>query len=193
MKKKLGLFGLIAVLALTSVGFVSGAWTQGFNTVGAISTGSYDVVFSSFTAPSPAYASSFSVYQVDSHTCAISLNDLYPGETSTFNFTLKATGTIPAILNDVKINGSSIVSGNSLITDYEYLYVDGSQDSQPDVTVNLDWVGTGDALPDIAANGGTLSGTLTIHTNGVSTADGNNAAANASGSFTFEIDTAQLP
>jgi hypothetical protein len=167
------------------VGLGYGAFSQNFNSSGPVSTGSFDVVFSSFTAPAPTLGATFSVYQVDSHTCDITLNDLYPTFNPTFNFTLQDTGTIPAKITDVKINGTSIVSGGSLTSTNEDLDHDG----KTDITISVAGI---PANSTIGANSGTLSGSLTINTWSLAS-NGNDATANAGGNFTFEIDTAQNP
>lgn len=181
----------LIIVALASVGFGYGVWTQNFNSSGPVSTGSYDVVFDSFTVtpPSPNYGAGFSVYQVDSHTCDISLNDLYPTCNPTFNFTLQDTGTIPAKITDIKINGISIVSGGSLTPTNIAL----GSDSNNDITVTVSGINVSGPNSLIPANNGTLSGSLTVRTWAKISSDANDATANASGSFTFEIDTAQNP
>jgi hypothetical protein len=176
--------GLI-IAAIACLGFGFGLWSQNFSTAGPVSTGSFNVVFSSFTAPSPTLGATFSVYQQDSHTCDISLNDLYPTCNPTFNFTLQDTGTIPAKITDVKINGTSIVSGGSLNT----TNIDLDGDGKTDITISVTGIA---ANSQIGANNGTLPGTLTVNTWSVAS-NGNDATANAGGSFTFEIDTAQNP
>ena len=175
---------IIAAVACLGLGF--GLWSQNFNSAGPVSTGAYDVVFSSFTAPASINGAGFSVYQVDSHTCDISLNNLYPTCNPTFNFILKDTGTIPAKITDIKIDGTSIVS-SGLTRDKD---LDG--DGKTDITITVAGISTSGANSLITANNGTLSGTLTVNT-WSKTPNGNDATANAGGSFTFEIDTAQNP
>src|SRR5271157_4222050 len=157
--KRLWVICLI-IVALSSVGFGYGVWSQNFNSLGPVSTGAYDVIFSSFTAPSPTLGATFSVYQVDSHTCDISLNDLYPTCNPTFNFTLQDTGTIPAKITDVKINGISIVSGGSLTA----TNVDLDGDGKTDITITVSGISASGASSLIPANNGTLNGSLTIRT-----------------------------
>jgi hypothetical protein len=176
----------LIIAAIACVGLGYGAFSQNFNAAGPVSTGSYDVVFSNFTAPSSTLGATFSVYQVDSHTCDISLNDLYPTCNPTFNFVLKDTGTVPAKIGDVKINGSSIVSGGSLTT----TSIDLDHDGKTDITITVAGI---PANSTISANNGTLSGSITVRTWAKISSDANDATANAGGSFTFEIDTAQNP
>ncbi len=181
--KRLGVICLI-IAAVACLGLGYGAFSQNFSSSGPVSTGSFDVVFSSFTAPSSTLGATFSVYQVDSHTCDISLNNLYPTCNPTFNFILKDTGTIPAKITDIKIDGTSIVS-NGLTRDKD---LDG--DGKTDITISVAGIAANSL---ISANNGTLSGTLSVRTWAKLSSDTNDAAANASGSFTFEIDTAQNP
>jgi hypothetical protein len=183
--KRLWVICLI-IAALASVGFGYGVWSQNFNSLGPVSTGAYDVVFDSFTAPSPNLGATFSVYQVDSHTCDISLNNLYPTYTPTFNFVLKDTGSVPVKITDVKINGTSIVSGGSLNT----TNIDLDGDGKTDITITVAGIV---ANSMIGANNGTLPGSLTVRTWAKISSDANDATANAGGSFTFEIDTVQNP
>jgi hypothetical protein len=186
--KRLWVICLI-IVAIASVGFGYGVWSQNFNSLGPVSTGAYDVVFDSFTAPSPTLGATFSVYQVNSHTCDISLNNLYPTYTPTFNFVLKDTGSVPAKITDVKINGTSIVSGGSLTNTNIAL----GSDINNDITVTVSGINASGPNSLITANNGTLSGSLTVRTWAKISSDANDAAANASGSFMFEIDTAQNP
>ena len=173
----------LIIAAIACVGLGYGAFSQNFNAAGPVSTGSYDVVFSSFTAPASINGAGFSVYQVDSHTCDISLNNLYPTCNPTFNFILKDTGTIPSKITDIKIDGTSIVSSG--LTRDKDLDVDG----KTDITISVAGIAANSL---INANNGTLSGTLTVNT-WSKIPNGNDATANAGGSFTFEIDTAQNP
>ena len=174
--KKLGLIGLILIVALSSVGFGYGSFSQNLNIGAPVSTGSFDVVFDSFTAPTSSYGAAFSVYQVNSHTCEISLSDLYPSLDGMFNFTLKDTGTIPAKITDIKIDGASLLTKNK----------DLDGDGKTDITLTVSGISNTTTI----AAAGTVSGSLTVHTWSLS-ADGNDATANAGGSFTLEIDTAQ--
>jgi hypothetical protein len=183
--KRLAVICLL-IIAVASVGFGYGAFSQNFNAVGPVSTGSFNVIFSSFTAPSPTLGATFAVYQMDSHTCDISLNNLYPTCNPTFNFILKDTGTIPAKITDIKIDGTSIVSSG--LTRNKDLDGDG----KTDITITVGMINTAGANSQITANNGTQSGTLTI-TTWAKTQNGNDATANAGGSFTFEIDTVQNP
>jgi hypothetical protein len=183
----------LIIAAVACLGFGYGAWSQNFNSSGPVSTGTYDVVFSSFTAPSPTLGATFSVYQVDSHTCDISLNNLYPTCNPTFNFVLQDTGSVPAKITDIKINGTSIISGGSVTPTNIAL----GSDSNNDITVTVSGISTSTSGSNwqIIANNGTLSGSLTVHTWAIiyPDANANDATANAGGSFTFEIDTAQNP
>ena len=133
--KRLWVICLI-IVAIASVGFGYGVWTQNFNYSGPVSTGVYDVVFASFTAPSPTLGATFSVYQVDSHTCDINLNNLYPTCNPTFNFVLKDTGSVPAKITDIKIDGTSIVS-SGLTRDKD---LDG--DGKTDITISVSGIST---------------------------------------------------
>jgi hypothetical protein len=162
-------------------------WTQSLTANNTVATGSFDVVFNSFTAPSPTLGATFSVYQQDSHTCNISLNNLYPTCNPTFNFTLQDTGTIPAKITDIKIDGTSIVS-SGLTRDKD---LDG--DGKTDITISVSGISTSGPNSLITANNGTLSGLLTVRTWAKLSSDAYDATANAGGSFTFEIDTAQNP
>jgi hypothetical protein len=185
--KRLAVICLI-IAAVACLGFGYGAWSQNFNSSGPVSTGSFDVVFSSFTAPASINGAGFSVYQVDSHTCDISLNDLYPNCNPQFNFTLQDPGTIPAKIIDIKINGTSIVSGVNLNpTDIAL-----GSDSNNDIRVTVSGINASGPNSLITANNGTRSGSLTVNTWSLGS-NGNDATANAGGSFTFEIDTAQNP
>ena len=179
----------LLIIAVASLGFGFGAWSQNSNFTGPVSTGSFNVVFSSFTAPSSTLGATFSVYQQDSHTCNISLNNLYPTCSPAFNFVLQDPGTIPAKITDVKINGISIASGGSLTP----INIDLDGDGKTDITITVAGINTSGASSQIAANNGTLSGSLTVRTWAKLSSDANDATANASGSFTFEIDTAQNP
>ena len=184
MKRLWAICLIIAAIACLGLGY--GAFSQNFNATGPVSTGSFNVIFSSFTAPSSTMGATFSVYQVDSHTCDISLNNLYPTCNPTFNFVLKDTGSVPAKITDVKINGTSIVSGGSLNT----TNIDLDGDGKTDITITVAGIA---ANSTIGANNGTLSGSLTARTWAKISSDANDATANAGGSFTFEIDTAQNP
>ena len=185
--KKRGLIYLVLLIALSIMGAVFAFWTQILTANNIVATGTYDVVFDSFTAPASINGAGFSVYQVDSHTCDISLNNLYPTCNPTFNFTLQDTGTIPAKITDIKINGTSIVSGGSLTPTNIAL----GSDSNNDITVTVSGINASGPNSLINANSGTLSGFLTVRTWAVISSDVNDATANAGGSFTFEIDTAQ--
>ena len=184
--KRLWVICLI-IAAVACLGFGYGAWSQNFNSSGPVSTGTYDVVFSSFTAPSPTLGATFSVYQVDSHTYNISLNNLYPTYNPTFDFVLKDTGTVPGKITHIYIKqGGIAVTGGTDPTGAVPLKL--GADTNNDISVTVGDILVGDS---ITANG-TLSGTLTVNTWSLSS-NGNDATANASGSFTFEIDTAQNP
>jgi predicted ribosomally synthesized peptide with SipW-like signal peptide len=183
LMKKRGLLFLVWLIALSVMGAAYALWSQSLTANNTVATGTYDVTFSSFTAPAPTLGATFSVYQQDSHTCNISLNNLYPTCISTFNFILKDTGTIPAKIIDIKIDGTSIISSG--LTRNKDLDGDG----KTDITISVAGI---TANSQIAANNGTLSGTLTI-TTWAKTQNGNDATANAGGSFIFEIDTTQNP
>lgn len=177
------------IVAVSCLGFGYAAWSQNFNSSGPVSTGSFDVVFDSFTAPSNANGATFSVYQVDSHTYNISLDDIYPACNQSFNFVLKDTTTIPAKITDIKINGISIISGGS--TTPKNVDLDG--DGKTDITISVSGISTSGQSSLINANNGSLNGALTIRAWAKISSDANDASANASGSFTLEIDTAQNP
>ena len=184
--KRLGMIYLI-IAAMACLGLGFGLWSQNFNSAGPVSTGSLNVVFSSFTAPSATLGATFSVYQVDSHTCDISLNDLYPTCNPTFNFVLKDTGTVPGKITHIYIKqGGVAVTGGTDPTGAVPLKL--GADTNNDISVTVGGISVGDS---ITANG-TLSGSLTINTWSLAS-NGNDATANAGGSFTFEIDTAQNP
>ena len=186
--KRLWVICLI-IVAVACLGFGYGVWTQNFNSSGPVGTGSFNVVFTSFTVtpPSPDYGAGFSVYQVDSHTCDISLNDLYPTCTPTFNFVLQDTGTVPGKITHIYIKqGGVAVTGGTDPTGAVPLKL--GTDTNNDISVTVNGISAGE---NILANG-TLSGSLTVNTWSIAS-NGNDATANASGSFTFEIDTAQNP
>jgi len=178
---------VIAAVACMGLGF--GLWSQNFNSSGPVSTGSFNVVFASFTVtpPSPNYGAGFSIYQVDSHTCDINLNNLYPTCNPTFNFVLRDTGTVPGKITHIYIKqGGVAVTGGSDPTGAVPLKL--GTDTNNDISVTVGGISVGES---ITANG-TLSGTLTVNTLSLAL-NGIDATANASGSFTFEIDTAQNP
>ena len=181
--KKRGLIYLVLLIALSIMGAAFAFWSQILTANNTVATGTYDVVFSSFTAPSPSYGASFSVYQVDSHTCDISLNNLYPTCNPIFNFTLQDTGSVPAKITDIKIDGTSLITKDK----------DLNGDGKTDITISVSGISTSGPNSLIGANNGTLSGLLTVRTWAKLSFDANDATANAGGSFTFEIDTAQNP
>jgi hypothetical protein len=186
--KKLAVISL-TLIVLASLGLGYGIWSQDFNSYGPVSTGSFDVIFDSFTAPSSSYGAGFAVYQVDSHTCEIRLSDLYPTCNPVFDFVLKDAGSIPARITDIKIDGVSIISGGTVTPVDKDLDGDGNKD----ITITVSGINSSGPNSLINANNGTLHGSLTVRTWAKISSDGNDATANASGGFSFEIDTAQNP
>lgn len=176
--KKLGLISLIAIIVIGSLGIGYAAWSQTLTINGHVATGTYDVVFNNFQAPTGDHDSSFSAKQVDNHTYTLTCTNLYPSLNGTFSFILKNTGTIPAKITAIKINGNSY----STPVDIKL-----GSDTNNDITVSISGISTSST---IMANNGTLSGSLTIHT-WTNLSDGNDATPSASGSFTLQIDTEQ--
>jgi hypothetical protein len=187
--KRLGvIYLIIAAVACLGLGF--GLWTQNFNSAGPVSTGAYDIVFSSFTAPpnglhQSAFSASPSVID-GTHSYDITLSNLYPGCDAAFTFKLKDTGTVPA-----KISHIYIKQGTNTITDPPgaVLLALGA-DTGNDISVTISGISAGTAIP---ANNIDVPGALTVHTLKKSSGDANDAAPSASGTFTIEIDTIQNP
>ena len=182
--KRLGVICLIiATVACLGLGF--GLWSQNFNTSGPVSTGSFDVVFSSFTAPANGgYQDTFTAAPINPHEYVVGLNNLYPGRDAIFTFTLEDTGTVSAKISDIKLDGIS-VAGTGYKENKDMYPQDGTSDitvSVQDITVN----------EQISA-GGTITGHLKVHTWGKVSSDTNDASPSCSGSFTFEIDAVQDP
>ena len=182
--KRLGvIYLIIAAVACLGLGF--GLWSQNFNSSGPVSTGAYDVVFSSFTAPANGgYQDTYTAAPVNPHEYVVGLNNLYPGRDAIFTITLEDTGTVSAKISDIKLDGIS-VAGTGYAENKDMYPQDGTMDitvSVLDVTVN----------EQINA-GGTITGHLKVHTWGKVSSDTNDASPSCSGSFTFEIDAVQYP
>ncbi len=179
--KKLGLICLVLVIAIASIGVAYARWSQTFTLDGSVATGTFDVVFDSFTKPSTTNGATFGATKVDNHTYNITLSNLYPGLDATFDFVLKDSGTIPAKITDVKIDGSSVTG-----TNYKQKKDLPTADGSNDISVTVQNITTSTTI----ATGGTVTGHLLVHT-WLKSSDGNDATPSASGSFTIEIDTAQ--
>jgi predicted ribosomally synthesized peptide with SipW-like signal peptide len=183
--KKFGLICLIMIVALGSVGMTYAAWSRTLTVNSSVKTGTFDVVFNSFSAPSGSNGATFSAVQVDAHTYTLTCNNLYPGLDGTFNFTLKGTGSVPAKITHYYLKqGSNIIASDP--AGPLSLKLDG--DNYNDISVTISGLAVGTVIP---ANGASLvSGSLKVHT-WQSASDGNDATASASGIFTLEIDTQQ--
>jgi hypothetical protein len=188
--KRLGMICLIiAVVACLGLGF--GFWSQNFNSSGPVSTGAYDVVFSSFTAPPNGLhqtAFSASPSTIDgTHSYNITLSNLYPGCDALFTFNLKDTGTVPAKINHIYLKQGA----NTVATDPPgaVLLALGA-DANNDISVTITGISAGTAIPGNNIN---VPGSLAIHTLKQSSGDANDATPSASGTFTIEIDTVQNP
>jgi hypothetical protein len=176
--KKLGLICLVLCVALASLGIAYAKWSQNLTVHGKVSTGTFDVVFDSFTAPSGSNGATFSATRTDSHNYTITCNNLYPGLDGIFTFVLRNTGTIPAKIADIKIDGASVLSKNKDL---------GSPgDGKTDITITVQDISTSTTI----GVGSTVTGHLKVHTWKLSP-DGNDATQLASGSFTLEINTEQ--
>jgi hypothetical protein len=175
--KKLGLICLVIVIALGSLGVGYAAWSQNLRVNGSVATGTFDVVFNSFTAPGSSNGATFSATQTNSHTYTIICNNLYPGLNGVFNFVLKATGTLPAKITAIKVNGINYSSPVNLKL---------GADSSNDVTVSVSGISTGTNI----SSGSTVAGTLTLHT-WILAQDGNDATPGSTGSFSLGIVTSQ--
>ena len=187
--KKLGLICLVLVISIGCIGIAYAKWSQTLTANNNVSTGTYDVIFNSFSTPNAINGATFSATPDGTdptHIYDISLSNVYPSLDSNFTFVLKNTGTIPAKITDIKIDGNSVVN-----TNYKYSKPLGTGHSTNDITISISNISNSTT---IAAND-SVSGTLAVHTwalnfNG-SPEDGNDATQLASGSFTLEIDTEQ--
>jgi len=183
--KKRGLIYLVLLIALSIMGAAFAFWSQILTANNTVATGTYDVVFSSFTAPANGgYQDTFTAAPVNPHEYVVGLNNLYPGRDAIFTFTLEDTGTVSAKISDIKLDGIS-VAGTGYAENKDMYPQDGTMDitvSVLDVTVN----------EQINA-GGTITGHLKVHTWGKVSSDTNDASPSCSGSFTFEIDAVQYP
>jgi len=183
--KKLGLICLVLVMSIGCIGIAYAKWSQTLTANNNVRTGTYDVVFNSFNPPNPINGATFSAApdSMDpTHIYDINLNNVYPSLDSPFTFVLKNTGTIPAKITDIKIDGNSVVN-----TNYKYSKPLGTGHTTNDITISISNISTN---MTVAAND-TISGTLTVHTWALNSADGNDAMQLASGSFTLEIETEQ--
>jgi hypothetical protein len=180
--KKLGLICLVTVIIFGSLGAGYSAWSQDLSFSGSVSTGTFDVAFDSVTAPGAINGATFSTEKINNYTYNISLNNLYPSLDAVFTFVLKNTGTIPAKITDIKIDGHSIAN-----TAYQYSKYLGTDHTTSDITISV----TGITTSTTIGAGNMVSGALTVHTWSLAGGDANDATAQASGIFTLEIDTAQ--
>jgi hypothetical protein len=173
---------IIAAIACLGLGY--GVFSQNFNFSGPVSTGSFDVVFDSFTAPpNGPHQTSFSASPSTTdgtHNYDITLSNLYPGCNATFTFNLKDTGTVPAKINHIYIKqGANIIATDPTGAVSLALGADTSND----ISVTISGISAGLAIP---ANNIDVQGTLQIQTS-------SGATPSASGTFTIEIDTIQNP
>jgi hypothetical protein len=177
--KKTGALCLAIILVLGAIGAVYAGWAQGITVNAETDTGWYDVTFDSFTAPvGGTNQTAFSATAVDAHNYEISLVNLYPGCDAQFTFVLKNNGTIPAKITDIKLNDISEITQS----------LDLNCDTAKDVTITILDISTITTLEP----GASVTGHLLVHTwKAAPGGDANDAAPNASGSFTLEIDTMQ--
>lgn len=172
---------IIAAIACLGLGF--GFWSQNFSFSGPVNTGSYDVVFSSFTAPpNGLHQTSFSASPSASdgtHNYDITLSNLYPGCNATFTFSLKDTGTVPAKINNIYIKQGAITVATNPSGAVPLAL---GADTGNDINVTISGISTVTAIP---ANG-LVSGSIIVQTS-------INATPSASGTFTIEIDSIQNP
>jgi hypothetical protein len=179
--KKLALICLVLIIATGFAGMAYARWSSTLTIAGTVQTGTFDVVFDAFNSPGNSNGATFSAPKTDNHNYTITLNNLYPGLDATFDFTLKNTGTVPARIKDIKIDGNSVVGAN-----YKLDKDLSPADSLKDITITIQNITTATTL----GAGSSISGHIKVHT-WSSAIDANDATPNASGSFTIEIDTQQ--
>jgi hypothetical protein len=181
--KKLGLICLVILIAIGSVGIVYAKWSQNLALNGTVATGTFDVIFNSFAAPSGQNGSTFSATSVDSHTYTLGCTNLYPGLDGTFIFVLKANGTVPAKITHIYIKQGGVTEATDP-SGAVPLKLDA--DTNNDISITVSGISNTTTIDA----GATVSGSILLHTWKL-TPDGNDATQNASGSFTVEIDTTQ--
>jgi hypothetical protein len=182
--KQLWLITLIIIIMLGCTGIAYGSWSSDTNIGGSAVVGYFDVVFKSFTPPADVNGASFSANPdgLDpQHKYIITLNNLYPGLDAAFDFIVGNTGSIPAKITDIRIDGIS-VTGTGYQSNKDLPIFDG----RSDITVSVQGVAANSTL----GPNSNLSGQLTVHVWAFSL-DGHDATPGANGNFTLEIYTAQ--
>lgn len=181
--KKLGSIFIALVVAFSLMGVGYATWTQTLTVNGTVNTGTFDVVFNSFTAPAGTIGSGVIVPVTPdgtdpTHKYIVSVSNLYPGKDEDITFVLKNTGTVPAKITAIKIGGTDyMVPVNRDLT---------PTDSKNDIKITVSGIDTTTTL----GVSGTVTGHLVIHT-WIAATDGTDATPGTSGSFTFTIETAQ--
>jgi hypothetical protein len=184
--KKLGVICLVLIMAIGCVGIAYAGWSRTLTISGSVKTGTFDVVFQSFTAPGNTNGASFTATPVDSHTYSFTCNNTYPGLDAVFNFVLEDTGSVPAKITSIQIDSVEYVGAvkkDLPTTDGKY-----------DIRITVGGIGTTGPTSLIDANNGTRSGSITVHTISSSESDnspGADATPGASGSFVLKIVTEQ--
>ena len=184
--KKLGFLCLALCLALSSLGVVYAAWSKTLQVGGTVNTGTFVAGLTSPSATSSPSdsAGTCSITTSDSKSFTVAISNGFPGFTGTVTYSISDTGTIPAMLSDVRLtraDGTVIDSWNGNATSFSL--VGGTFD---DVTVSNSLspaTGIGDGLAS------SIAGTLTVTIPAGLTGD----SGALSGSFKIEVITQQNP
>lgn len=117
--KKIGLIGLIMILALGAMGIGYAAWQQTLVINGTVETGNYDIIFNhaeNVPAQDDPGVATVTVSPIagDGHSFDIDISNAYPGYTAQIDFGIINEGTVPAA---VMVSTSSDDDGSNFSVD----------------------------------------------------------------------------
>jgi predicted ribosomally synthesized peptide with SipW-like signal peptide len=117
--KKMGFIILAVVLALGALGAGYAAWSQTLTINGSVSTGTYDVVFQNLgTSETDALAVGTVTADnlaTDGHSFKVTIGNGYPGYVGVATFEVKNTGTVPAKISSITVNGVSATNYSAVV------------------------------------------------------------------------------
>jgi predicted ribosomally synthesized peptide with SipW-like signal peptide len=139
--KKIGFLIIALILVLGTLGVGYAAWSQTLTINGQVSTGTYNIIFSSATATADPHSVATLIGPTiagGSHSFDVAVGNAYPNFVQVVNFVVKNTGTVPAKLGAVTVTNANTLNYTVAVTGValdDILVVDGSQSGVLTITI----------------------------------------------------------